>query len=73
MGVALADARLTWGNGVDPEEARVVVARVEGCVGVANLPRRHGQRLPQGRNDVGAWATKKKTDTNTHVRNKREE
>lgn len=49
-------SRLTWGDGIDPEEARVVVARVERRVRVAYLPRRHGQRLPQGRDHVGAWA-----------------
>lgn len=59
------DAGLTWGNGVYPEEAGVVVARVERRVGVAYLPRRHGQRLPQGRNDVGAWTNK--THTNLQI------
>lgn len=50
-----ARAHLTLGDGVDTEQARVVVARVERSVRVAYLPRRHRQRLPQGGNHVCPW------------------
>lgn len=54
-------AGLTWSDGVDAEQTGVVVASVERRVGVAYLSRRHGQRLPQWRDDIGAWTDKKKT------------
>lgn len=46
---------LTLGDGVYPEEAGVVVARVERRVRMADLSRGIGQRLSQGRHHVRTW------------------